>query len=543
MEDISNILKNAPEGLVIYSKVYGFTRFIRVEDDKIVCSQCDDRSYPVVKYKSDGKITDSGQSLLLPTNDVVDWYCWQEYLVCQKAVIGHVLSTGSSYYVSTKNGFFSIESLTEIGTFDKCELHMLEFVSEEEEKEVLSDLKNLCSYVFDKESREMVKVGKGWSISEAKEGDILLSQFGLPFIYKSHEGDRCSAHCGLYKMGGELRFNADPSDFWTETSKVSAASETDKQLMFDEMHKIGYEWDADKKELNKISEVSETMLPLFVEGNWIINDIGENYPYLVRKVTEEGYLCENQNGAVLEVPKKHYGDYRLWTMEDLRCGDILKDTGNIISTKYPWISMVKSVVTGTNGNKNLEVLCFISSGDFTRTMKFPEEGDLFGYFDNTLATPDECEEFRKHLRKSGYVYNAGKKSLVKAEANLSPKFKVGDYIVLAKGGVRWLVESISTTIDDEGYLCTNKSGESLFISLTNQDKYQLEEPTSDEKGFEPFDRVVVRNEGGVWHIDFFERIEDTTLGKFYKCMTGNYEQCAPYSVSTKKLIGTEDEWI
>jgi hypothetical protein len=57
--------------------------------------------------------------------------------------------------------------------------------------------------------------------------------------------------------------------------------------------------------------------------------------------------------------------------------------------------------------------------------------------------------------------------------------------------------------------------------------------------FKPFDKVVVRD-GGLWHIDFFERYDPSNKEFPYECMHQSWKHCLPFNEETAKLIGTKD---
>lgn len=61
-----------------------------------------------------------------------------------------------------------------------------------------------------------------------------------------------------------------------------------------------------------------------------------------------------------------------------------------------------------------------------------------------------------------------------------------------------------------------------------------------EVKFEPFQRVLVRNDDiAYWGIDFFEEYAET-LEYPYVCLTNSYKQCLPYNDETKHLLGTDN---
>ena len=63
----------------------------------------------------------------------------------------------------------------------------------------------------------------------------------------------------------------------------------------------------------------------------------------------------------------------------------------------------------------------------------------------------------------------------------------------------------------------------------------------DPKTLNPFDKVLVRDEGGVWDCDFFSYISNRNIYHQYVTIASCYDFCIPYNDDTKHLVGTTDE--
>ena len=92
-----------------------------------------------------------------------------------------------------------------------------------------------------------------WSIKDAKDGDVLVCCNNKPFIFKGFFGlnfPNClAAYCGVTL---ENQFgHCNGKTFWTNQD-VKPATKEQCNLLFQKMHEAGYEWDAEKKVLNKI---------------------------------------------------------------------------------------------------------------------------------------------------------------------------------------------------------------------------------------------------------------------------------------------------
>ena len=93
-----------------------------------------------------------------------------------------------------------------------------------------------------------------WTIEDAKEGDVLNSR-GVPFIYKKHDKNYvyfyCGINCGINLVDGFI------VDAWDDNFRVYPATKEQRELLFAKMKEAGYEWNAEKKELNNIENQGE----------------------------------------------------------------------------------------------------------------------------------------------------------------------------------------------------------------------------------------------------------------------------------------------
>ena len=89
-----------------------------------------------------------------------------------------------------------------------------------------------------------------WTIQDAKDGDVLISQYNKPFIYN---GNFNSFHVGSYcGISAEDKFNiATEKCLWTTHRNVHPATKEQRDTLFAKIREAGYEWDAEKKELKK----------------------------------------------------------------------------------------------------------------------------------------------------------------------------------------------------------------------------------------------------------------------------------------------------
>lgn len=77
----------------------------------------------------------------------------------------------------------------------------------------------------------------------------------------------------------------------------------------------------------------------------------------------------------------------------------------------------------------------------------------------------------------------------------------------------------------------------LFKTHPDYQELELPKPHYDISNFNPFDKVLVRqNDSSTWGVSFFGRFD----GMFMCCTNVWFEQCIPFNEDTKHLLGTTD---
>lgn len=78
--------------------------------------------------------------------------------------------------------------------------------------------------------------------------------------------------------------------------------------------------------------------------------------------------------------------------------------------------------------------------------------------------------------------------------------------------------------------------------VIEEDENVTESKQDSECKFQPFDKVLVRDDKQrIWRIEFFGFILDDEDYK-YRCLFDSYRYCIPYNENTKHLLGTTDNW-
>ena len=97
------------------------------------------------------------------------------------------------------------------------------------------------------------KCWRKWTIQDAKDGDVLMSAGNQPFIYNGKFTEyTVGAYCGLTTNKDFSIEKYNKGSNWTNNNNIRPAIKEQRDLLLKEMHRVSYEWDADKKELIKL---------------------------------------------------------------------------------------------------------------------------------------------------------------------------------------------------------------------------------------------------------------------------------------------------
>ncbi len=113
-----------------------------------------------------------------------------------------------------------------------------------------------------------------------KDGDIIISEFGNPFILKGiHNNKICGCYCGI-AQGGDF---ATEHRYWTGFNNLRLATKEEKKKFFDSIKENGYRWNEETKTLEKLVE------PKFKVGDRVVRKGGVGVSVLITIVGDEFY--------------------------------------------------------------------------------------------------------------------------------------------------------------------------------------------------------------------------------------------------------------
>ncbi len=255
-----------------------------------------------------------------------------------------------------------------------------------------------------------------WAIEDAKDGDVLAIEWNQDndiwekiLIFKALNDNGVEGYGNTFK-NKDLFFTDEEVPYYSKTwSKcLCPATKEQRNILFQKMKEAGYEWDAEKKELNKIEKQGEqnptdNVEPKFKVGDWIINnDKRIAFPTQILKIEEYGYVTSCGYTSFDKVKT----DYHLWTIQDANDGDVLatKKGNPFIYDKDRYNNGLAYYYAGLDVNKEL-------------TLKSPQHmlahfGELCSIFP---ATKEQRDLLFQNMKEAGYEWDAENKKLKKIE--------------------------------------------------------------------------------------------------------------------------------
>lgn len=299
--NIINILKFAPiDKIKLYSVLHGRDLiFHEISDNNIIMLDGEN----VVKFTSNGAWFENGECMLFPDKQYRDWSSGWHYWVYRysegSVIIDHYnnpyLYIGDYYYPVNPQIPGNIirshkKNLTNsrYANPDETEQYFKElskngFIYDKLNNKIIEFKFKLIpgKYYICKKSQMYFKKGKAyicadenclidyygakviisletfnecfykdpWTLDNAKTGDILTDEYGIPFIYKKIEGNKdiIYAFCGLSRKTKKFIIPND-NEYWFSKhninfNKIHPATNKEKEELFIAMNNAGYKWE------------------------------------------------------------------------------------------------------------------------------------------------------------------------------------------------------------------------------------------------------------------------------------------------------------
>ena len=223
---IAEILKRKPQGIKLYSPIFGDCTFCYVKDES--SDICVRRPYNEVNYFNfDGVYHTGGECLLFPSNEMRDWskFAWQK---------GDILTNNSGFKL-----FFDRWANNNYTRFFGKVNILEDSFSYETEKYTLA---------AKEETIDTLKIEN----PEFKDGDIAFADYGNKqdvFIVsdKTDLSEGYSSFISLDLNSLTLSIGCRTTFFKKDLCKLRLATEEEKKQLFSALKKEGKAWDAEMK--------------------------------------------------------------------------------------------------------------------------------------------------------------------------------------------------------------------------------------------------------------------------------------------------------
>lgn len=248
---IAEILRNKPQGIKLYSPIFGDCTFCYVKDES--SDICVRRPYNEISYFNfNGIYHTGGECLLFPSKEMCDWskFAWKKGDVLVNENNAHIIFEKFSndtyttfigkYYCDgdDKSGYSYIS-----GRYAACtqQFHI------EEGDAVQTYISNIGKEIEGKLNLKTLEVEKGQP--EFKDGDVVcISGMGYLAYGIVKSIDNSSKKLEYYVLNdmSALKFE-DWLSF--EDKHIQPITETQRMILFDALAKEGKYWDAEKKQV------------------------------------------------------------------------------------------------------------------------------------------------------------------------------------------------------------------------------------------------------------------------------------------------------
>ena len=264
--NIAEILKDKPEGISLYSSVFGSCVYRDNCDNciEVVTNNCyyfNEKGH----YITNGVKSENGECLLFPSNKMRDWskFAWKK---------GDILISNDSDSLIIFNGFLKDDytifegkhwiSLSKKKHISCLDMQKTQNYHIEDNKEVVQTyIKTIEERLGGKFNRETLEIDKQ---QEFKDGDVVfvrLKRFCFIEIFNYFKDDDLYDHASLsttlqtIDICGKYPISKD------EIVEIRLATDSEKKQLFGALAKEGKAWDAEKKQIVDLKPKWITLKP------------------------------------------------------------------------------------------------------------------------------------------------------------------------------------------------------------------------------------------------------------------------------------------
>ena len=322
--NIAEILKDKPNGIRLYSPIFGECAFsfVREETDDICVKQHNGEK---ALFNSKGLYNILGECLLFPSRNMRDWskFLWKKGdILVSNDNDSHIIFEGFS-----KDDYTTFEGKYSINVSKKRYVSYLYMQKTqnyhiEYDKDATQTYINTIEEIFGgKLNRETLEIEKQ---PEFKDGDVLFvkcndSAFIEIFEYSKKNGDLCD-HASLDITNQILDISGKYIIRKDEITELRLATEEEKKQLFSALANKGKDWDSKKKKVVNLKPKFDELKPFdkvvvrcSEADRWSI----DFFSYKVHN----GYICTGDAWFGYCLPYNDETAHLLGTTDDWKGGD------------------------------------------------------------------------------------------------------------------------------------------------------------------------------------------------------------------------------
>lgn len=248
---IAEILRNKPQGIKLYSPIFGDCTFCYVKDES--SDICVRRPYNEISYFNfNGVYHTGGECLLFPSKEMCDWskFAWKKGDVLVNENNAHIIFEKFSndtyttfigkYYCDgdDKSGYSYIP-----GRYTAC-TQQFHIEKDDSVQTYISNIEKEIGGKLNLKTLEIEKAQPGF-----KDEDIVMSDSSTIVLVRGISLTR-KIYYHAYMRNEYIYINQVEGEFFSRVSRIKRfATDSEKQQLFDALAKEGKRWDIEKKQI------------------------------------------------------------------------------------------------------------------------------------------------------------------------------------------------------------------------------------------------------------------------------------------------------
>lgn len=243
-----------------------------------------------------------------------------------------------------------------------------------------------------------------WTIQDAKDGDVICYKDEIS-LYKHNIKNYTKQETTFggfiyYCCYDGKRFITDSFYTLTEQDKtdIHPATQEQSDLLFQKIQETGYRWIDETKTLEKLGESK------FHKGDWVVDKFSDSWH--IDSLDKKNYQVSNGEGDYNYFPISKQDEMHLWTIKDVKDGDVLSFYSEYKSNKMVQIGIIEKYVGKLGGCSNTFKIYIGINWD-----NILQIGKYMGCSNIHPATKEQRDALMKEINNIGYEWDTENKEL------------------------------------------------------------------------------------------------------------------------------------